>query len=86
MKAPELLKFVSIAMYLLPKLGRYEDTIDFGEACLTCDSLMTRCNPLALYYIFEYTRKDKRLEEITQFESDEYKDVKTKFTKLRLQI
>jgi hypothetical protein len=50
---------------------------------MTCESLLTRCNPLALYYIFEYTRKDKKLEEILQFESTEYKDVKKKFYAFR---
>jgi len=30
LKAPELLKFVSVVMYLLPKLKRIEDTIHFA--------------------------------------------------------
>ena len=85
-KAPDMIRFVSIAMYLLPKLKRYQDCVDFGESCMTCTDLMSRCNPLALFYIFEYTRKDKKLIEILQFESEEYKEVKARFFSLRLQI
>jgi hypothetical protein len=85
-KCPELLRLISIGMYLLTKLGRYEDAVDFGESVLSNRELMRRLNPIALFYIFQYTKFRKELIEILQFESDEYKRIKLKFMRMRAEI
>jgi len=40
---------------------------------------MKRANPIALYYLFEYTRSQSKLQEILQFESERYKEIKAAF-------
>jgi hypothetical protein len=63
-KAPEMLRLISVGMYLLQKIGRYQECVDFGESILSNQEIMKRLNPIALFYIFEYTRPKKALEEI----------------------
>ena len=75
----ECTTFISLALYLLFKLKRFQDIIDLTESFLTTDSVMEKVNPFCLFYMLEIFRGDKKLAEIFQFESSAYKKLRQKF-------
>ena len=82
----EIIKLLSVILYLFEKLGRYADIIDLCESFMNEKAIMERCNPFSLFYILEDTRFNPKLISISNYNSPLYKDLKERFFAMRLLI
>ena len=53
----EVLRFISIALYLLQKLEMWQQMMDLHESVVANKNVMRECNPFSLYYIIFYNYK-----------------------------
>ena len=80
----EVIRFLQMMVYLLEKLMLYQETIDLLEGVLGNEEIMTQCNPFALYYILEDTRRINALSEIHTYQTKYHANLKARFFELRL--
>ena len=60
--------------------------IDLYESFICNDDIMAQCNPFALYYTLEYAKMNPKLHCIHRYQSDQMRELKERFVRMRLQI
>ena len=63
----EVLRFISIALYLLQKLKMYQQMMDLHESFVVNKHIMSRCNPFSLHYIIQYNQQQPQLKNVIRY-------------------
>ena len=63
----EVLRFISIALYLLQKLKMYQQMMDLHESFVVNKHIMSRCNPFSLHYIIQYNQLQPQLRNVIRY-------------------
>ena len=67
MTPQDTLRTIAILLYLMEKLKMRQQMIDFYESFITNEDVMSRCNPIALYYLIEHARHNPKLVSIFKY-------------------
>ena len=86
MKPAEIIKFLSVMLYLLEKLGFHQYMIDLCENFMSIEEIMMKCNPFSLFYILEDTKFNQKLYQIHRMRAPFYDEVKQRFFEMRALI